>query len=54
MHQHRLNCHNDESLYLLHDMGVTRAVLAREMNIDEIKALRCPIEKKYLFMGLYA
>lgn len=47
----QINCHNDESLYLLHDMGVTRAVLAREMNIDEIKALRCPIEKEVFIHG---
>ena len=47
----QINCHNDESLYLLHDMGVTRAVLAREMSIDEIKALKCPIEKEIFIHG---
>lgn len=47
----QINCHNDESLYLLHEMGVTRAVLAREMSIDEIKALKCPIEKEIFIHG---
>ena len=47
----QINCHNDESLYLLHDMGVTRAVLAREMSIDEIKGLKCPIEKEIFIHG---
>ncbi|CCY46433.1 putative uncharacterized protein [Firmicutes bacterium CAG:822] len=47
----QINCHNDESLRLLHEMGVTRAVLAREMSIDEIKGLKCPIEKEIFIHG---
>ena len=47
----QINCHNDESLYLLHEMEITRAVLAREMSIDEIKGLKCPIEKEIFIHG---
>ena len=35
----QINVHNDESLFFLKNMGVKRAVLAREMSIDEIKNL---------------
>ena len=47
----QINCHNDNSLCLLYDMGVTRAVLAREMSYDEIKSLKCPIEKEIFIHG---
>lgn len=47
----QINCHNDESLYLLKNMGVTRAVLAREMSLNEIKELKCPIEKEIFIHG---
>ena len=47
----QINCHNDESLFLLKDMGVTRAVLAREMSLEEIKSLKCPIEKEVFIHG---
>ena len=47
----QINCHNDESLFLLKDMGVKRAVLAREMSLDEIKNLKCPIEKEIFIHG---
>ena len=47
----QVNCHNDESLYLLKKMGVTRAVLAREMNLSDIKKLKCPIEKEIFIHG---
>ena len=47
----QINCHNDESLYLLKNMGVTRAVLAREMSLNEINELKCPIEKEIFIHG---
>ena len=47
----QVNCYNDESLSLLFNMGVKRAVLAREMSIDEILALKCPIEKEVFIHG---
>ena len=47
----QVNVHNDESLYLLKNMGVTRAVLAREMSLSEIKTLKCPIEKEIFIHG---
>lgn len=47
----QMNCHNDESLFLLKKMGVKRAVLAREMSLEEIKNLKCPIEKEIFIHG---
>ncbi len=47
----QINAHNDESLYLLESIGVKRAVLAREMSLDEIKSLKCPIEKEVFIHG---
>lgn len=47
----QINCHNDESLYFLEKLGVKRAVLAREMSIDEIRNLNCPIEKEIFIHG---
>ena len=47
----QINCHNDESLCFLEKLGVKRAVLAREMNTDEIRKLKCPIEKEIFIHG---
>lgn len=47
----QINAHNDESLYLLESMGVKRAVLAREMSLDEIKSLKSSIEKEVFIHG---
>lgn len=47
----QVNVHNDETLYLLKSMGVKRAVLAREMSLEEIKGLKCPIEKEIFIHG---
>ena len=47
----QINVHNDESLFFLKNMGVKRAVLAREMSIDEIKNLKCDIEKEIFIHG---
>lgn len=47
----QVNVHNDEALYLLKSIGVKRAVLAREMSLDEIKGLKCDIEKEIFIHG---
>lgn len=47
----QMNCYNDECLYFLKSLGVKRAVLARETSIDEIKKLKCPIEKEIFIHG---
>ena len=47
----QMNCHNNNSLCLLENMGVKRAVLAREMSIDEIKNLKCSIQKEVFIHG---
>lgn len=47
----QVNCHNDESLHLLEKMGVKRAVLAREMSLEEIKRLNSPLEKEVFVHG---
>ncbi len=43
--------HNREKLELLKNLGVKRAVLAREMSIDEIKKLDVDIEKEVFIHG---
>lgn len=43
--------HNDEGLKVLKNMGVKRAVLAREMSLDEIKNLKVDIEKEVFVHG---
>lgn len=47
----QINIHNDEGLRLLEEMGVKRAVLAREMSLTEIKNLKCTIEKEIFIHG---
>ena len=47
----QINLHNDLSLCFLENLGVKRAVLAREMSLAEIKALKCPIEKEIFIHG---
>ncbi len=47
----QINVHNDDGLELLWKMGVKRAVLAREMSLDEIKSLKCPIQKEVFIHG---
>lgn len=47
----QVNVHNDESLFLLWKMGVKRAVLAREMSLNEINKLKCPIQKEIFIHG---
>lgn len=46
-------CHTtcDDSLEFLKVIGCKRAVLAREMSIDEIKKLKCDVEKEVFIHG---
>lgn len=43
--------HSDESLYFVRELGASRAVLAREMDIAQIKSLECDIEKEAFIHG---
>jgi len=43
--------HNDEGLTLLKELGVERAVLARELSLTEINNLKTPIEKEVFIHG---
>ncbi|MBR3898352.1 MAG: U32 family peptidase [Bacilli bacterium] len=45
------NCHNDECLKFLKNIGVKRAVLAREMTIDEIKNIKTDIDIEIFIHG---
>ena len=47
----QLNCHNEECLKLLKKLGVKRAVLAREMTLDEIKKIKTNIELEIFIHG---
>ena len=47
----QVNCHNDECLKFLKKIGVKRAVLAREMSIDEIKNLKTDIDLEIFIHG---
>ncbi len=43
--------HNDKGLEELKRLGVKRAVLARELSLNEIKSLKCDIEKEVFIHG---
>jgi putative protease len=43
--------HNDACLYFISEAGAVRAVLAREMGIDEIRGLTCGIKKEVFIHG---
>ena len=45
------NCHNDECLKFLKEIGVKRAVLAREMSIDAIKNLKTDLDIEVFIHG---
>ena len=45
------NCHNEECLKLLKEIGVKRAVLAREMSLDEIKKIKTNIDIEIFIHG---
>ncbi len=47
----QMHNHNDESLYFVSELGAVRAVLAREMSIEQIKRLTCGIEKEVFVHG---
>ena len=47
----QLNCHNEECLKLLKEIGAKRAVLAREMSLDEIKKIKTDIELEIFIHG---
>lgn len=47
----QINCHNDECLRFLDEIGVKRAVLAREMTYDEINNLKSDIDKEIFIHG---
>ena len=47
----QVNCHNNECLKFLKELGVKRVVLAREMSIDEIKKLNTNIDLEIFIHG---
>lgn len=47
----QMHNHNNAALAFAARLGIRRAVLAREMNIDQIKMLKCPIEKEVFVHG---
>jgi putative protease len=47
----QINIHSDEGLKLLKNIGVKRAVLAREMSLKEISDLKTDIEKEIFIHG---
>jgi len=47
----QMHNHNDAALEFVYRLGAKRAVLAREMDIAQIKSLKCPIEKEVFIHG---
>ena len=47
----QMHNHNDSCLYFVRELGVTRAVLARETSLTQIKNLTCDIEKEVFIHG---
>jgi putative protease len=47
----QMHNHNDAALCFIDKLGAVRAVLAREMNLRQIKKLQCPIEKEVFVHG---
>ena len=47
----QMHNHNDDGLELLKRLGIKRAVLDREMSLDEIKELKTDIEKEVFIHG---
>ena len=47
----QLNCHNEQCLNLLKEIGVKRAVLAREMTLEEIKKIKTNIDLEIFIHG---
>ncbi len=47
----QMHNHNDSCLYFLQSLGMTRAVLARETSLEQIKNFTCDIEKEAFIHG---
>ena len=47
----QMHNHNDSCLYFARELGMTRAVLARETSLTQIKNLTCDIEKEIFIHG---
>lgn len=47
----QMHNHNDDCLYFVKELGTSRAVLAREMSLEQIQNLTCPIEKETFIHG---
>ena len=47
----QMHNHNDSCLYFLKSLGMTRAVLARETSLEQIKNFTCDIEKEAFIHG---
>ncbi len=47
----QMHNHNDSSLCFVKSLGADRTVLAREMNIEQIRSLKCNIEKEAFIHG---
>ncbi len=47
----QMHNHSDAALEFALSLGLKRAVLAREMNIEQIKGLKCPVEKEVFVHG---
>lgn len=47
----QMHNHSDSALEYVRSLGAVRAVLAREMNLDQIKSLKSPIEKEVFVHG---
>ncbi len=47
----QMHNHNDAALCFAQSVGAVRAVLAREMNLSQIKSLQCDIEKEVFIHG---
>ncbi len=47
----QMHNHNDEALEYVRSLGAVRAVLAREMTLEQIRSLQSPIEKEVFVHG---
>jgi putative protease len=47
----QMHNHNDAALEYVRSLGAVRAVLAREMTLEQIRSLRSPIEKEVFVHG---
>ena len=47
----QMHNHNDACLFFLKSLGMTRAVLARETTLEQIKSFTCDIQKEVFIHG---